>query len=92
MFGSLLPDLANGWVPIIPIEVYYMRSLSANDGMYYLGNLPNVGHIHLEGIDPAQEITIGADTWIAFPMVRKSDVGGDNQESENAGIVYKKVT
>jgi len=50
----------------------------------------NVGHIHLHGIDPAQELVVGADTWIAFPMVRKSNIGGYNQESENAGIIYRK--
>lgn len=91
-FGQFLPDLANGYVPIIPIEIFYYRALHGGDGIYYLGRLPNIGHIHLEGIDASEEITVGSDTWIAFPMVRKSNVGGNNQESENAGIIYKKVT
>jgi len=91
-FLAYLPDLANGYVPIAPIDLFYARADGGADGFYYLGRLPNVGHIHLHGIDPAQEITVGADTWIAFPMVRKSNIGGINQESENAGIIYKKVT
>lgn len=91
-FGQFLPDLANGYVPIIPIEIFYYDSVLGEDGIYYLGRMPNVGHIHLEGIDASEEITIGADTWIAFPMVRKSNIDGNNQESENAGIIYKKVT
>ncbi len=92
LFGHYLPNLANGFIPIIPIETFYMRGDGADDGVYYLGRIPNVGHIHLHGIDPAQELSVGGDTWIAFPMVRKSNVGGDNQESKNAGIIYKKVT
>jgi len=87
-----LPDLSNGFIPIIPMEVFYCRSYQAGDGWYYLGRVHNIGHIHLHGIGPAQELTIGADTWKAFPTVRKSNVGGNNQESENSGIIYKKVT
>ncbi len=93
-FGFLLPDLSNGFIPIIPIEVFYHQgdaSAGSND-WYYLGQMANIGHIHLEGIAPSQELTVGADTWIAFPAVRKSDIGGTNQESENMGLIYKKVT
>ncbi len=90
-FGFVLPDLSNGFIPIIPHEVFYMDGDGGDDGWYYLGRMHNIGHIHLHGIDPAQELTVGSDTWIAFPMVRKSNVGGLNQESENAGIIYKKV-
>jgi len=92
LFGGFLPDLANGLIPIIPMDVFYYRGASGVDGIYYLGRMHNIGHIHMEGIDPAQEITVGSDVWIVFPMVRKSDIGNNNQESENAGIIYKKVT
>lgn len=91
-FGYFLPDLANGFIPIIPMEVFYNRGVSSVDGWYYLGQLANVGHIHMHGIDPGQTLTIGADNWMVFPMVRKSNVGGYNQESRNAGIIYRKVT
>ena len=91
-FGPFLPDLSNGFIPIIPHEVFYFDGDDGDDGWYYLGRMHNIGHIHLHGIDPAQELTVGADTWIAFPTVRKSDIGGVNQESENSGLIYKKVT
>lgn len=90
-FGYFLPNLANGFIPIIPMEVFYNEGDASVDGWYYLGRVANIGHIHLQGIDPAQEIVVGADTWKAFPMVRKSDIGGYNQESENAGIIYRKT-
>lgn len=91
-FGWLLPDLAAGFLPIMPIECFYWRYQGGSDGWHYLGNLANVGHIHLHGIDPAQELTVGSDTWMAFPAVRKSNIGGLNEESENMGLIYKKVT
>lgn len=91
-FGRFLPDLSNGFIPIIPHEVFYMDGDGGDDGWYYLGRMHNIGHVHMHGIDPAQEIPVGGDTWIAFPTVRKSDIGGNNQESENSGIIYKKVT
>lgn len=91
-FGPYLPDLSNGFVPIIPMEMFYCDAEDADDGWYYLGRMHNIGHISLHGIDAAQELTVGADPWIAFPTVRKSNVGGTNQESENSGIIYKKVT
>ncbi len=91
-YGPYLPDLANGFIPIIPMEMFYCREDNAVDGWYYLGRMFNIGHIHLHGIDVDQELTIGGDTWKCFPVVRKSNIGGTNQESENAGIIYKKVT
>jgi len=92
-FGRFLPDLANGFIPIIPMELFYYDGRGTGDhGWYLLGVMPHVGHIHLHGIDAAQALTVGSDTWMAFPMVRKSNIGGDNQESRNAGIIYKKVT
>lgn len=90
-FGHFLPDLSNGFIPIIPFEHFYYDAIGGGDGWYYLGRMENCGHIHLHGIDPAQEITVGSDTWIAFPMVRKSYILNNNQESWNAGIIYKKV-
>lgn len=93
-WGWVLPDLAKGYVPIIPLEVFYTDgdADAPPNTWYYLGRVANVGHIHLHGIDPAQEIIVGSDTWIAFPVVRKSSVGGNNQESWNMGLIYRKVT
>lgn len=90
-YGPYLPNPANGFMPIIPMEVFYNDGENSAEGWYYLGRVANVGHIHLHGIDPAQELTVGAETWMAFPAVRKSNIGGINQESRNMGIIYNKV-
>ena len=93
-FGFLLPDLGSGFIPKIPIEVFYHKddaSGGSGNDWHYLGTMGNVGMIHLHGISAAQELTIGAETWIAMPAVRKSNVGGVNQETRNMGIIYNKV-
>jgi hypothetical protein len=91
--GHFMPDLSNGFIPIIPTEVFAIfDGATSQYKAYYLGTIPNLGQIHLQGIDAAQEITVGADTWKAFPAVRKSNVGGNNMESRNFGLIYKKVT
>lgn len=94
-FGWLVPNLANGFVPLIPMEVFHidgLRSSSISRGWHHLGRLHNVYHLHMHGIDPAQEISYGGSTYMVFPGVRKSRVGNKVQESWNMGIVYKKVT
>lgn len=93
-FGWLVPNLANGFVPLIPMEVFYIDGVagSASRGWYHLGRLHNVYHIHMEGIDPAQEINYGGGIYKVFPGVRKVHISLYNQESWNMGIVYKKVT
>jgi hypothetical protein len=93
-YGWVLPDLAAGFIPIIPLQTYYHDGLegAGNNGWYYLGQMANVGHIHLHGINPAQELAVGSDIWTAFPAVRKAKVGSNNQESWNMGLIYRKVT
>jgi len=91
-FGHLLPDKSNGFIPIIPFEVFYHEGYSGTppNSWYYLGRMANVGHIHLHGIDPAEELTVGSATWVAFPGVRKSKTVNTNQETWNMGIIYRK--
>lgn len=93
-FGWLVPNLASGFVPLIPMEVFYIDQVfsSSSCGWYHLGRMANVYHLHLHGIDPAQEISYGGSTYLVFPGVRKSRIASNNQESWNMGIVYKKVT
>lgn len=89
-YGWLSADLDKGYIPIIPIEILYcVPQTGESEHFYYLGRMHNVGHVQLAGIDPQQALTIGADTWRAFPAVRKSKVGGNTQESWDMGLIYK---
>lgn len=88
-FGWQEPDISKGYIPIIPIELYYVDTSTSPDNYHYLGRLANCGHIQMKGLDPNSTITIGADTWRVFPAVRKSRVGGNNEESWWMGLIYK---
>ncbi|MCP4993146.1 MAG: hypothetical protein GY934_05080 [Gammaproteobacteria bacterium] len=83
------PDVGKGYIPIIPVDLYYLDESTSPDNYYFMGRLAHMGHIQLRGIDPNTTITIGADTWRAFPAVRKSKVGGGVEESWDMGLIYK---
>ena len=46
----------------------------------------------IRNFDPAQEVTIGADTWIIFPTHRKSpDPSTVSGYSGFQGMMFKKI-
>jgi hypothetical protein len=89
-FGWAVADVSKGYIPIIPIElIYYYDKAGESDDMYYLGRLAHAGMVQLAGINPQQALTIGAETWRAYPVVRKSMVGSNAKESWDMGMIYK---
>lgn len=88
-YGWQEPDITKGYIPVIPIELYYVDISAAPDNYYLIGRLANMGHIQMKGLDPNTTITIGGDTWRVFPAVRKSKVGGNIEESWWMGLIYK---
>lgn len=90
--GWLRPNLSQGFIPIIPCDIWYRYDTgTTSDDMYYLGKLPHMGTVSLYGIEPQQVVTIGTDDWMAFPAVRKSNVAVSGvEESKNMGIIYMK--
>ena len=90
--GYLSPDLAKGYVPIIPMDLYYFDfNGTASEDMYYLGRMHNIGHIQMTGISPQQVVTVGGNDWVVYPGVRKSKTAiPGTAESWNMGIIYKK--
>jgi len=89
-FGWAVADVSKGYIPIIPVELFYVYNKTGeSDDFYYLGRMAHAGMIQLAGIDPAQALTIGAETWRAYPCVRKSKVGSNAKESWDMGMIYK---
>ncbi len=89
-FGYLLPNLNAGYIPIIPIELFYFYDAGLSFDEYYLGKLGHCGHVSLNGISPQQVVIVGGDDWMAFPVVRKSYTVSNIQETRNMGMIYKK--
>ncbi len=85
-------SVLNAYKPLIPINVLYRLATTTPDVVMILGTQPDVAIVGLGSLSPGDELTVGGDTWLVFPWVRKQNLGVDTEESENAGIAYKKIT
>jgi len=88
--GSVPASSINGFVPLIPIPIFYKNVTPAPDDWRLLGFVPDARVINITNFNPGDEITVGGDTWKVFPWVRKRFLQDNTQESGNAGIAYKK--
>lgn len=80
-----------GFVPLIPIPAFYQRRDTTPDHLHPLGFLPDIRQLNIGRFVPEQEITIGPDTWIVFPMIQKLSVNSTVAKSGNGGIAIKKI-
>jgi hypothetical protein len=82
-------DVSTGHIPLTPLAIF-TRDFT-NDFVYFLGNIPDIRMVDIFNFAAGQEVTIGSDTWVLFPQVRRTedDVTG---RTYYAGIAYKKVT
>ena len=87
-FGNLTGNASAGMVPLLSIDAFYRDP--SNPRVYYLGNMPDVRAVNIRNFDPKQEITIGSDTWIMFPLSIKT-VEAVAGRTANSGIAYRKV-
>jgi hypothetical protein len=82
----------NAFKPLFPIMIWDLDT-SQNPVIYrYLGEMPDISLVNMHAFTPGQEITVGGDTWMVFPWIRKRFEEDNNQESANGGVAYKKVT
>lgn len=88
-FSWIRSNSANAFVPMVPIAAFYYDTTPSPDDLYLLGFQPDVRALNIAAFSAAQEITIGAETWIVFPTVRKQNLSVTD-ESRNQGMAYKK--
>lgn len=89
-YGFFRANLLNGFLPLIPIPIWWRDTAPAPDQVMLLGFAPDVYMIQMGSLSPGQEFTIGADTYKVFPFVRKQDLSV-TEESKNGGLAYRKV-
>lgn len=90
-FGFIRASLLNGFIPLIPIPIFWRDTAPDPDFYMLLGFAPDVWHMQIGNFTPGQEFTIGADTYKVFPIIRKQNTSSSVEESKNAGVVYRKV-
>lgn len=90
--GWIPTSQLNAYKPLIPIDIVYIDEGAATDAWRWLGYLPDLAVVNMKNLTAAQEITVGSDTWMVFPWVRKQYLTNNTEESWNAGFAYKKTT
>lgn len=90
VFNSLPSNAGDGFIPLTPNAIFYRNTAPSPDEAYFMGWQPDVRSLNMKSFVPKEEFTVGSDTYIVFPHVRKQDVGV-LEESENLGIAYKKI-
>jgi len=93
--GGFATGRTNGQVNMIPIDLYqfFPQTAPVPDRFRFLGNMADVRGIILDGIEPGAEETIGSETWVCFPSVRKAEVAGNSDyNTKYQGIAYRKET
>lgn len=92
-YGDLircLPQNMNALDPLLPLVPGVRRSST----MYIAGQWPDVRYVNLTHIEPKQEITLGSDTWMCFPLIARhvnnAPTGAYDYTSGVYGIAFKK--
>jgi len=78
---------SSGFIVMVPIHNWY-RVGTSGEQFRFGGKMIHVRELNGFFLQPQQEFTIGAETWKAFPMVRKLTTG---ERSGNMFVAYRKI-
>lgn len=87
-FGNPIGNGSSGLVPMHTISAFYRDP--NNPRVYLLGHMPDVRILNIRNFTPGEEVTIGSDTWVVFPMSIRTTALVSNR-SQYMGVAYKKV-
>lgn len=87
-FGNSAGNSASGVIPMYSISAYYRDP--NNPRVYLLGYMPDVRAVNVRNFEAGQEVTVGTDTWVMFPLSIRSTAAVANR-SQYSGIAYRKL-
>lgn len=88
------PTYTTDGVALIPIYVYVCSDFASALRWSPVAQIPDVYRVNMKSLDAEEEITIGSDTYVVFPMINKdanNTVAGEGY-SGYEGLAYKKIT
>lgn len=88
-FANVSGNSASGVIPMYSIHAYYRDP--NNVRAYLLGYMSDVRALNIRNFEAAEEVTVGSDTWVIFPLSIRTTAAVANR-SLYSGIAYKKVT
>lgn len=88
------PTFTANSVPLIPIFVGATVDFESDRRMAPVAQIPDVFRVNMKSLDPEQEILVGSDTYVVFPMVNKDSQNTLDNEGYTGfeGLAYKKIT
>lgn len=88
------PTFTTDGVALIPYYVILPSDFESDRRYAPVGTVPDCYRVNMKSLDAEQEITIGSDTYVVFPMINKdaNNVVAGEGYSAYEGIAYKKIT
>ena len=88
------PTFTTDGVALIPIVVGLISDFESDLRTGPIGVVPDVFRVNMKSLDAEQEITIGSDTYVVFPMINKDANNTLDNEGYSGyeGLAYKKIT
>ena len=80
--------------PLIPILIGVTVDFESDRRMAPVAQVPDLFRINMKNLDAEQEILVGSDTYIVFPMTNKDSQNTLSNEGYTGyeGLAYKKIT
>jgi hypothetical protein len=81
-------------VPLIPIYVSAAIDFEGAARHGVVAQVPDVFRVNMRNFAPEQEITVGLDTYVVFPLINKDNQNVQSGEGYSGyeGLAYKKIT
>lgn len=89
MFKNIAESLFSGFIPLGPIVVGAHEATDTPDTLRFVGQVPDVRLVNVTNLSPGDSLFIGADEWLAFPLMAKNGATGQ-YNSGVSGLAYLK--
>lgn len=88
------PTFTTDGVALIPIYILLPSDFESGVRWGPVGRVPDVFRVNMKSLDAEEEITIGSDTYVVFPMINKdaNNTLANEGYSGYEGLAYKKIT
>lgn len=98
MFGRTLwncdKTFTSGLIPLIPIYIAAGLPFGGVERMAPVAQIPDVFRVNMRDLTPEQEIVIGSDTYVVFPVINSDSANTLDGEGYSGweGLAYRKET
>ena len=94
-FGTTLwkmsPSVLSAYQPLVPLIVFAAHVFEGASRWAPIGQIPDIARVSMKYFSPAQELTIGAETWRVFPLVNSDTINTvlNEEYSGYEGYAYR---